>query len=197
LVDIVLGLLVPEGGRVVVDGVEVTEANRRNWQAKLGYVPQQIYLTDDTVARNIAFGISPDEIDPAAVETAAKIANLHEFIENELHDGYQTVVGERGIRLSGGQRQRIGIARAMYHDPDLLILDEATSALDNLTEQAIMDAIHNLSHRKTILMIAHRLSTVRECDVIYMMDHGRIVDSGEYEELLDRNPQFRRMVEGK
>lgn len=197
LVDIVLGLLVPESGRIVVDGVEITDENRRNWQANLGYVPQQIYLTDDTIARNIAFGIAPEEIDQATVETAAKIANLHEFIETELHNGYQTEVGERGIRLSGGQRQRIGIARAMYHDPDLLILDEATSALDNLTEQAIMDAIHNLSHRKTILMIAHRLSTVRECDVIYMMDHGRIVDSGQYEELLQRNPQFRRMVEGK
>lgn len=197
LVDIVLGLLVPETGEVLVDGVPVDDDNRRNWQANLGYVPQHIYLTDDTIAKNIAFGVPSEELDPSAVERAARVANLHDFIANELHDGYETIVGERGIRLSGGQRQRIGIARAVYHDPDVLILDEATSALDNLTEQAIMDAIHNLSHQKTILMIAHRLSTVRECDVIYMMDHGKIVDSGGYDDLLARNASFRRMVEGK
>ncbi len=197
LVDIVLGLLVPDAGTITVDGTEITDVNRRGWQARLGYVPQVIYLTDDTIARNIAFGIPRDEIDQDAVVRAARVANLDEFIVRDLPDGYDTIVGERGVRLSGGQRQRIGIARAVYHDPAVLILDEATSALDNLTEQAIMDAIHNLSHQKTILMIAHRLSTVRECDVIYMLDKGRISDSGSYDELIDRNPGFRRMVEGK
>ena len=196
MVDIILGLLVPEAGSITVDATPITDENRRNWQANLGYVPQQIYLTDDTIARNIAFGVLPEEVDNAAVQRAAGIANLHDFIVNELPRGYQTVVGERGIRLSGGQRQRIGIARAMYHDPDVLILDEATSALDNLTEQAIMEAIHNLSHQKTIIMIAHRLTTVRECDTIYMMDHGVIVDSGRYNDLLSRNADFRRMVDG-
>jgi ABC-type multidrug transport system fused ATPase/permease subunit len=117
-------------------------------------------------------------------------------VETELERGYDTIVGDRGIRLSGGQRQRIGIARALYHDPSVLILDEATSALDGLTEMAIMDAIHNLSHQKTIIMIAHRLTTVKECDVIYVMDKGRIVDSGKYDELIQRNERFRRMAEG-
>lgn len=194
LVDIILGLLEPEAGQILVDTTAITAENRGQWQANLGYVPQHIYLTDDTIAANIAFGVAAEEIDRAAVVRASRIANLHEFIANELELGYDTIVGERGVRLSGGQRQRIGIARALYKDPDTIVMDEATSALDNLTEETIMEAIHTLNHRKTILMIAHRLTTVHECDVIFVMDHGSIVDHGTYDELLSRNKHFRRLA---
>lgn len=197
MVDIILGLLEPHSGRIIVDDTTIEDANRRNWQANLGYVPQHIYLTDDTISANIAFGVPTENIDQDAVERAARIANLHEFVSNELHAGYQTIVGERGVRLSGGQIQRIGIARALYKDPDTIIMDEATSALDNLTEQTIMEAIHTLNHKKTILLIAHRLTTVRECDVIFVMNHGEIVDSGTYGELLGRNKHFKRLAEGR
>ena len=159
-------------------------------------MPQQIFLTDDTVSANIAFGIPPEEIDQAAVERAARIAELHDFVMTELPEGYATTVGERGVRLSGGQRQRIGIARALYHDPDVLILDEATSALDNLTERAVMDAVHNLGHAKTIVMIAHRLTTVRNCDRIFMLERGRVVAHGTYDELLETSQKFRAMAAG-
>ncbi|MCF7914651.1 MAG: ABC transporter ATP-binding protein/permease [Spirochaetaceae bacterium] len=196
LVDIILGLLTPQEGAMYIDKTKITEENFRNWQANIGYVPQSIFLTDDTIARNIAFGIPQEEIDINAVKRAAEVANLDVFIKDELEKGYETVVGERGVRLSGGQRQRIGIARAVYHNPSVLILDEATSALDGLTEQAIMDAIHNLSHKKTIIMIAHRLTTVKECDAIHILDKGRIIDSGQYEELIKRNEEFRKMAEG-
>jgi ATP-binding cassette, subfamily B, bacterial PglK len=129
-----------------------------------------------------------------AVERAARVAELHDFVVRDLPNGYLTEVGESGVRLSGGQRQRIGIARALYHDPDVLILDEATSALDNLTEKAVMDAVHNLGHAKTIIMIAHRLSTVRECDTIFMMEGGKVVASGSYEGLLGTSQKFRAMA---
>jgi ATP-binding cassette, subfamily B, bacterial PglK len=174
-VDLILGLLRPNAGRIVIDGQELTDDRVRLWQRSLGYVPQQIFLSDDTVAGNIAFGLPENRIDMAAVERAARIANLHDFVVNELPKGYQTTVGERGVRLSGGQRQRIGIARALYHDPDVLILDEATSALDNLTEQAVMEAVHNLGSHKTIILIAHRLTTVRNCDRIFLLERGSLV----------------------
>jgi ABC-type multidrug transport system fused ATPase/permease subunit len=195
-VDIILGLLEPQNGGLFIDEKEINADNRRAWQRNLGYVPQSIYLTDDTVRKNIAFGIDPEKIDDAAVVKAARIANIHDFIINEMGNGYNTIVGERGIRLSGGQRQRIGIARAMYHDPSILVLDEATSALDGLTENAIMDAIRNLSHKKTIIMIAHRITTVRHCDNIYLMDKGKIIDCGEYDDLYQRNEMFREMADG-
>lgn len=195
LVDIVLGLLTPASGKLLVDGVLLDPMNVRAWQRSLGYVPQQIFLADDTVAGNIAFGTPQRLINLEAVERAAKIANLHDFIVRDMNRGYETRVGERGVRLSGGQRQRIGIARALYHDPDILIMDEATSALDNLTEHAVMDAVRNLSHRKTIVMIAHRLSTVRDCDTIYMLEQGRIVGAGSYDELLESNERFRLLAE--
>jgi ABC-type multidrug transport system fused ATPase/permease subunit len=195
-VDIILGLLEPQSGAIYVDGIEINDANRKSWQKNLGYVPQSIYLTDDTIRNNIAFGIDPQKIDDAAVMQAAKIANIHDFVAGELSEGYNTIIGERGIRLSGGQRQRIGIARAVYHDPSALILDEATSALDSLTEIAIMDAIKNLSHKKTIIMIAHRITTVKGCDVIYLMEKGVIVDYGHYDDLYQRNDSFRKMADG-
>jgi ABC-type multidrug transport system fused ATPase/permease subunit len=196
LVDILLGLLLPQSGEIYVDDKKIDDANRRSWQKNIGYVPQAIYLADDTIRNNIAFGISPEKIDDEAIIKAAHLANLHDFIVGELEKGYDTIVGERGIRLSGGQRQRIGIARAVYHDPSVLVLDEATSALDGLTENAIMDAIRNMSHRKTIIMIAHRLTTVKSCDRIYIMEKGTILDSGIYDDLYTRNVAFRKMADG-
>ena len=194
LVDLVLGLLRLQSGAIKIDGVALTAENLRAWQRNIGYVPQQIFLTDDTVAANIAFGTPADRIDMAAVERAAKVAELHDFVLSQLPEKYLTKVGESGVRLSGGQRQRIGIARALYRDPDVLILDEATSALDNLTERAVMDAVHNLGHAKTIVMIAHRLSTVRACDEIIMMEGGKIVARGSYDELLGTSQKFRAMA---
>lgn len=182
-VDILLGLLAPTSGDLVVDGAIVDEGNIDRWQCNLGYVPQQIYLCDDTIARNIAFGVPDQELDMEAVRNAARIANLDSFVENELPEGYGTIIGERGVRLSGGQRQRIGIARALYRDPAVLILDEATSALDGVTEDAVMDAIRNLSKEKTIIMIAHRLTTVKDCEAIFLFSNGKIVKHGTYSEL--------------
>lgn len=194
VVDILLGLLRPQQGEIVVDDIKLDSNNLSRWQKNIGYVPQFIYLRDDTVTRNIAFGIPDDEIDPKTVERAAQLANIHDFIIKELPHGYETEVGERGIRLSGGQRQRIGIARAVYHNPSLLVFDEATSALDGITEEVILEAIHNLAHQKTIIIIAHRLSTVKECDVIYLLEQGRIIGQGTYQELLMNNQQFRKMA---
>jgi ABC-type multidrug transport system fused ATPase/permease subunit len=194
IVDVILGLLEPQGGSLFVDGIPITSRNVTSWQKQLGYVPQHIYLADDTLAANIAFGVAPRDLDMDRAIHAAQIANLHEFVVDELPDGYKTMVGERGVRLSGGQRQRVGIARALYSDPGVLILDEATSALDSLTEDAVTDAIRNIFHEKTIIMIAHRLSTVQRADIIYLLENGSIVDQGTYEELLDRNDVFRRMA---
>jgi ABC-type multidrug transport system fused ATPase/permease subunit len=195
-VDILLGLLEPSQGRILVDDVEITDSNVKNWQRNMGYVPQSIYLTDDSIKNNIAFGYKPEDIDDEAVIRAAKLANLHGFVSSELPEGYDTKIGERGVRLSGGQRQRIGIARAVYNDPSVLILDEATSALDGLTEAAIMDAIEIMGGKKTIIMIAHRITTVKKCDIIYMMNHGVITDSGNYNELYEHNEHFRKMAGG-
>jgi ATP-binding cassette, subfamily B, bacterial PglK len=194
LVDLVLGLLQAQAGAVRVDGVVVNEANRPDWQRNCGYVPQQIYLTDDTIRRNIAFGIPPEVIDDTLVRAAARLANLDAFIEEELPEGYETMVGENGVRLSGGQRQRIGIARALYHDPEVIVLDEATSSLDSETEAAIMEAVKALAGRKTILMIAHRLSTIRQSDLVVFMDSGAIRASGTFDELLSSDESFLRLA---
>jgi ABC-type multidrug transport system fused ATPase/permease subunit len=194
IVDIILGLLEPQDGTVLVDGIPITASNVKTWQKHLGYVPQHIYVADDTVAANIAFGVAPRDLDIDRVEHAARSANLHEFVVGELPDGYRTMVGERGVRLSGGQRQRIGIARALYSDPDVLILDEATSALDSLTEDAVTEAIRGIFNQKTIIMIAHRLRTVQQADIIYLLENGSIADQGTYAELLDKNDVFRRMA---
>jgi ATP-binding cassette, subfamily B, bacterial PglK len=196
LVDLILGLLTPDGGEIRVDGLKITPENVRAWQGTLGYVPQSIYLTDETIASNIAFGVPKDEIDMAAVESAAKIAALHDFVLSDLPQGYDTFVGERGVRLSGGQRQRIGIARALYRNPTLLIMDEATSALDNITERVVMEAVDRIRADKTIILIAHRLTTVKTCDTIFLMDRGRLLAQGSYDELLAGNEVFRRMVAG-
>jgi ABC-type multidrug transport system fused ATPase/permease subunit len=193
-VDLILGLLEAQEGTLAVDGLAINEQTRRAWQSAIGYVPQQIYLSDDTVAANIAFGLDSKDIDQKAVERAAKIANLHDFVVNDLPQQYQTTVGERGVRLSGGQRQRIGIARALYHNPQVLILDEATSALDNLTEQAVMEAVHNLGHEITIILIAHRLSTVKACDTIFLLEKGELKAQGTFDVLNQVNERFRAMA---
>lgn len=192
-IDIILGLLTPDEGALEVDGTAIDRSNVRQWQMAVGYVPQQIFLVDDSIAANIAFGVPLKERDQNAVERAAKMAELHDFIL-DLPEGYDTRVGDRGVRLSGGQRQRIAIARTLYHDPDVLVFDEATSALDNLTEQAVMDAIHKLSHSKTVIMIAHRLSTVEECDTIFLLEHGRVADAGRFDDLKQSSETFRRMA---
>lgn len=193
LVDVILGLLEPSGGEVRVDGRRLDRNVLREWRTRCGYVPQNIFLADDTVAANIAFGIPSEDVDLDAVVRAARVAQIHEFVEG-LEAGYDTVVGERGIRMSGGQRQRIGIARALYHDPDVLILDEATSALDGVTESAVLETIDALSGAKTVLVIAHRLTTVRACDVIHMMEGGEIVASGPYDTLIQEHREFRSMA---
>jgi len=173
-VDIILGLLEPQNGTLEVDGKVITEQNSRSWQRTIGYVPQQIYLSDDTIMANIAFGVEPKDINQSMINKVSKIANLHDFVVDELPKQYQTIIGERGVRLSGGQRQRIGIARALYHNPKVLILDEATSALDNQTEEAVMKSINNISKDITIILIAHRLNTVKNCDMIFEFDKGSL-----------------------
>ena len=185
IVDIILGLLEAQKGNLEVDGQIITKQNLRAWQQSIGYVPQNIFLADDTIAANIALGVETKDINQLALEKASKIANLHEFVVSELPKKYQTSVGERGVRLSGGQRQRIGIARALYHDPQVLILDEATSALDNQTEKAVMDAVNNIKKDITIILIAHRLNTVKNCDIIFKIDKGQLISEGTYKDLID------------
>jgi len=187
LVDIILGLLDPQNGSLEVDGKIITKLNIRSWQRSIGYVPQNIYLIDDTIKSNIAFGVDPNKIDQDIVEKVSKIANLHEFITNELPEKYLTTIGESGIKLSGGQRQRIGIARALYHAPKILILDEATSALDNQTEQLVMESIDNIDKDITVIMIAHRLNTVKNCDIIFKFEDGRLVEHGTYNEIINKS----------
>ena len=184
IVDIILGLLEAQNGSLIVDGDVISKKNLRSWQKLIGYVPQQIYLADSSIASNIAFGQENENIKLELVKRASKIANLHRFVIEELPNQYQTKIGENGVRLSGGQRQRIGIARALYHNPKLLVFDEATSALDNQTEQAVMEAVNNLNKDITIILIAHRLNTLKECDVIYKVEKGKIIDSGNFESLI-------------
>lgn len=193
-IDLLLGLLESQQGALMVDGIPVTDGNRRAWQNSLGFVPQAIFLADTSIRENIAFGLPPEAIEEENVKRAASMAHLDELIA-ELPNGLDTRVGERGVQLSGGQRQRIGIARALYNDADVLILDEATSALDGITEKLIMDAIHDFSGKKTIVMIAHRLATVKQCDCVYLMEGGRVIDFGNYSDLVQRNQTFQRMAQ--
>ncbi len=191
--DLLMGLLPPADGELLIDGQSLSGKRLRAWQQNIAHVPQNIYLSDATLAENIAFGVQPGDIDLDRVRQASRQAQIADFIESSAQ-GYQAVVGERGIRLSGGQRQRIGIARALYKQASVLIFDEATSALDNATEQSVMESIDGLSSDLTILIIAHRLSTVRRCDSIIELEHGRVVAQGTYEQLLECSSSFRNMA---
>lgn len=193
-IDVLLGLLEPQRGALCIDGAPVSGAALAAWQRRIGYVPQAPHIIDDTVRRNVALAVPDEEIDDAQVQTALRLANLSEFVEQQLVGGYDAQVGERGAKLSGGQRQRLCIARALYHDPDVLVFDEATSALDAQTEDAIIEAIRNLSHRKTIIMIAHKLASLADCDSIYVFEQGRIVDHGNYQSLRDGSQTFRALA---
>ncbi|MDI5891887.1 ABC transporter ATP-binding protein [Halomonas rhizosphaerae] len=192
-IDILLALIEPDSGDLLIDGQPLDERLKRAWQNSLGFVPQAIFLADASIRENIAFGLPEERIDDVRVKRAASMARLDELI-NQLPEGLETRVGERGIQLSGGQRQRIGIARALYDDASVLILDEATSALDGITEKLVMDAIHDFSGKKTIIMIAHRLATVKQCDCIYLIENGHVIDHGTYDELVDSNILFQRMA---
>jgi ABC-type multidrug transport system fused ATPase/permease subunit len=193
IADIVLGLLEPTRGRVLVDDYDLAES-ARPWQRLIGYVPQDIYLADDTLAANVAFGYSPDEADPERIARALALAELDGLV-SRLPDGVETRVGERGVRLSGGERQRLGLARALYLQPPMLVLDEATSALDNSTEARISSTFRSLHGSVTMLVIAHRLSTVRESDSVVFVDHGRVIGDGPFRELERALPAFAHMVE--
>jgi ATP-binding cassette subfamily B protein len=192
--DLLMGLLAPTEGEVLVDGENIRGLRGRAWQSSVAHVPQNLYLADATVAENIAFGVRREQIDLERVKRAARQAQIAEFLER-LPQTYQAEVGERGVRLSGGQRQRIGIARALYKQANVLVLDEATSALDNATERSVMDSLEGLDRRLTVLLIAHRLSTVRRCDTIVELANGRVVAQAPYEELLESSTSFRRMVQ--
>jgi ABC-type multidrug transport system fused ATPase/permease subunit len=182
LIDLLLGLLEPDSGEIKLDGTNILNA-LRSWQDQIGYVPQSMFLTDDSLRRNVAFGLAEEQIDEAAVWRALRAAQLDGFVQT-LPDGLDTVVGERGVRLSGGQRQRIGIARALYHDPSVLVLDEATSSLDTMTENSVMQAVRSLKGSKTIIIVAHRLSTVEYCDRLYRLESGKVVEQGKPGEML-------------
>ena len=186
IVDIILGLLEPQKGTLEVDGKVITKKNLRSWQRSIGYVPQSIYLTDDTIAANIAIGQDPKDFNYENIQKSAKIANLHEFIMDELSGQYESMIGENGVKLSGGQRQRLGIARALYHNPEVLILDEATSALDNETEKAVMEAVNNLDKDVTIIIIAHRLNTVQNCDIVFKLEKGQLIKKEKFSEIMDK-----------
>ena len=194
LIELLVGLLSPTDGQLVVDGVQVTRQNTNQWRKALAYVPQDGFVYDASVASNIAFGIPNRDIDLHRVREAARMAQIDEFVTNELAQGYDTPVGDRGVRLSGGQRQRITLARAFYRRPEVLLLDEATSALDGRTEEAVIEALREGMPEVTIVMIAHRLSTVRHCELIYFMDRGRVVAQGDYDTLLASHPAFAEMV---
>lgn len=194
LADVILGLLTPDQGKLAADGIDIKDGTLGAWMKSVGYVPQDIFLTDASIAENIALGVPRVEIDYDRICKAAKIARIDHFVDQALKEGYETHIGERGVRLSGGQRQRLGIARALYHDVDLIVFDEATSALDNLTEAEVMDAIDALPGDKTVIMIAHRLSTVKRCDRIVVLDEGRVVGCDNWHNLISENAAFQRIA---
>ncbi len=195
LVDLIVGLLHPKKGHIKIDNHILSVDNTLTWQNQIAYVPQEVFLFDDAAQRNIAIGLYDEEVDIKLVQKVAQVANIHDFISDELPKGYETVIGERGVRLSGGQRQRLGLARALYRQPKVLILDEATSALDSITESAVIDSLRAYSEDLTVIVIAHRLSTVRHADCIYLLEKGRIVAEGNYEKLIQKSEVFREMVE--
>jgi ATP-binding cassette subfamily B protein len=193
LLDLLMGLIEPTQGVIRVDGISIAGSYCRTWQQVIAHVPQSIYLADTTLAENIAFGVPPEDIDLERVHEAARQAKIADFIESG-HEGYDAHVGERGVRLSGGQRQRIGIARALYKKASVLIFDEATSALDNATEQEVMNAIEALDRDLTVIIVAHRLTTIKYCDSIIELSNGQLVAQGSYDHLLESSASFRRMA---
>ncbi len=195
LIDIIVGLLNATGGGLYVDNQLVDKSKQAAWQKQLAYVPQEVFLFDDSIARNIVLGMADEKIDRKRLIASAKTADIHDFIDAELPEGYDTQIGERGVRLSGGQRQRLGLARALYRNPQVLVLDEATSALDSITEKSIIDSLKNLPDDMTIIIIAHRLSTVRHADCIYLLEQGKITARGDYFSLQETNSVFREMTE--
>lgn len=192
-IDVLLGLIYPQKGQLLVDGQSITKNNKRAWQNSIGFVAQAIFLSENSIAENVAFGVPKRLIDLEQVNKALQLSHLSELVTS-LDKGIHTKVGERGVQLSGGQRQRIGIARALYHDADILVFDEATSALDGITEKLIMDAIHDFGGEKTIIMIAHRLKTVEKCDCIFYLEAGQVTDQGTYQQLIENNPKFKEMA---
>ena len=193
LIDILLCLIEPDNGNLKIDDEIINSQNRRSWQNTIGFVAQTIFLSEGTIAENVAFGIPEKQINLSQVQKVLKLAHLSDFIST-LDQGIYTKVGERGVQLSGGQRQRIGIARALYHNAEVLVFDEATSSLDGITEKMIMEAIHNFSGKKSIILIAHRLKTVKKCDKIFFIDKGRVADQGTYQELVENNKHFKDMA---
>ena len=196
VIDLILGLLIPQKGSITIDGIELDSSSIKSWQNHIGYVPQSIFIADDTIAKNIALGSEESEIDYERIEHVAKIANLDNFIQKNLSSKYHTNVGEGGVKLSGGQRQRLGIARALYINPKVLIFDEATSALDNLTEQTIINSINLLKRSLTIIFIAHRLSTIKTCDNIFLIENGYLKNQGNFEDLCKKDELFKKMASG-
>ena len=194
-IDILVGLLNPSDGSIHIDNLRRSDANLVSWKNAIAYVPQEIFLIDDTITNNIALGIPASDIDLDRIKAVCGVAHIQDFIENELAKQYDTVVGERGVRLSGGQKQRLGLARALYRNPEVLILDEATSSLDNITESSVIDALNEWTRDITLIVIAHRISTVRQSDMIYLLDKGKIIDTGTYEDLIQKNNIFSEMVD--
>lgn len=191
IVDLIVGLLTPQNGRIRLDNKELNEVNMHIWHEQIAYVPQEVFLFDDTIANNIAFG---KKVDAERLKKVTQMADIYEFIRQELPKQFDTEIGERGVRLSGGQRQRLGLARALYRQPDVLIMDEATSALDNITEKGIIASLDTLPDGLTLIIIAHRLSTVRRADCIYLLKEGEVVGMGSYEDLMGSSAVFREMV---
>lgn len=189
LVDIILGVLNPTAGKILIDDHEMDEKILASWHNKIGYIPQDLYLINETIKKNIALGLDSDQINNKAIDKSLKIARLTDFISN-LPEGIETKVGERGIKVSGGEKQRISIARAFYKNPSVIVMDEATSSLDNITEKEFMNAIDNIKNNSTLIIIAHRLSTISKCDYIYMLSNGEIKDEGSYEEIIKRNKEI-------
>tara|TARA_Y100000768_G_scaffold328758_1_gene266861 strand:+ start:1118 stop:2833 length:1716 start_codon:yes stop_codon:yes gene_type:complete len=193
MIDLILGLINPISGEFIADDAVIDKSNIHLWQRNIGFVPQSIFLSDSTIKENIAFGIDVKSIDNEKLHEAAKLSNIMDFVSS-LPDGLETIVGERGIQLSGGQIQRIGIARALYNNPNVLVFDEATSSLDGISEKLIMEAINKFTGQKTIIIVAHRLETIKNCDLIFLLKDGKILDTGTYNELLKRNLVFQEMA---